>query len=503
MRIKFLSVIVSFFLVSFAVTSCLDTEEIEYSPDATIHAFALDTIHGVNYKFTIDQLGPDGVGLIYNQDSLPVGSDTIIDRILIKTLTTTSGIITAKNAEGQDTLFNYSDSIDFRGTMQKPMRIKVWAADMQYTKEYTISVRVHQQDPDSMNWTKMTDNFANYSGYQKSVTLNEDLLIYTSNTTAYKSSGDVISKGRSWTPVSITGLPDNIKLSSIISFGGKLYATNGESAYVSSDGALWNVATDLNKNGKVEMLIAPFPKNEGNLLGISGIAGIINNGESAYVSSDGALWNVATDLNKNGKVEMLIAPFPKNEGNLLGISGIAGIINNGDQSTFAITNPEATAWNIGSETVGADFPLENLSATSYLTATGIQTIAVMGNNRNANDTTSIAWTSQDGLLWIPLKTSSSTAYCPKLDNPSFFYYDNAFLAFGGNFETIYTSEAGIAWYKANKKIFLPAEFKDRENNYSTVVDKNNFIWVIWSNGGANEVWRGRINKFGFKRQNNN
>ena len=58
MRIKFLSVIVSFFLVSFAVTSCLDTEEIEYSPDATIHAFALDTIHGVNYKFTIDQLGP-------------------------------------------------------------------------------------------------------------------------------------------------------------------------------------------------------------------------------------------------------------------------------------------------------------------------------------------------------------------------------------------------------------------------------------------------------------
>lgn len=67
MRIKFLSVIVSFFLVSFAVTSCLDTEEIEYSPDATIHAFALDTIHGVNYKFTIDQLGPDGVGLIYNR----------------------------------------------------------------------------------------------------------------------------------------------------------------------------------------------------------------------------------------------------------------------------------------------------------------------------------------------------------------------------------------------------------------------------------------------------
>ena len=340
MRIKFLSVIVSFFLVSFAVTSCLDTEEIEYSPDATIHAFALDTVHGVNYKFTIDQFGPDGVGLIYNQDSLPVGSDTIIDRILIKTLTTASGIITAKNAEGQDTLFNYSDSIDFRGTMEKPMRIKVWAADMQYTKEYTISVRVHRQDPDSMNWTKMTDNFANYSGYQKSVILGEDILVYTANTTAYKSSGDVINKGRSWAQVSVTGLPENIKLSSLIAFGEKLYATNGE---------------------------------------------------KVYVSSDGASWSLATDLNKNGKVEMLIAPFPKNEGNLLDISGIAGIINNGSQSTFAISNSEATTWNISSEEVGSDFPLDNLSATSYLNATGIQTIAVMGNNRNASDTTSVAW----------------------------------------------------------------------------------------------------------------
>lgn len=450
MRIKFLSVIVSFFLVSFAVTSCLDTEEIEYSPDATIHAFALDTVHGVNYKFTIDQFGPDGVGLIYNQDSLPVGSDTIIDRILIKTLTTASGIITAKNAEGQDTLFNYSDSIDFRGTMEKPMRIKVWAADMQYTKEYTISVRVHRQDPDSMNWTKMTDNFANYSGYQKSVILGEDILVYTANTTAYKSSGDVINKGRSWAQVSVTGLPENIKLSSLIAFGEKLYATNGE---------------------------------------------------KVYVSSDGASWSLATNLNKNGKVEMLIAPFPKNEGNLLDISGIAGIINNGSQSTFAISNSEATTWNISSEEVGSDFPLDNLSATSYLNATGIQTIAVMGNNRNASDTTSVAWSSQDGLLWIPLKTSSTTAYCPKLDKPSFFYYGNTFWAFGGKFETIYTSEAGLAWYKADKKIFLPAEFKDRGNNYSTVVDKDNFIWVIWSNGDANEVWRGRLNKFGFARQN--
>ena len=44
MKIKFLSFIASFFMVSFVITSCLDDDNnIEYSPDATIHAFALDT----------------------------------------------------------------------------------------------------------------------------------------------------------------------------------------------------------------------------------------------------------------------------------------------------------------------------------------------------------------------------------------------------------------------------------------------------------------------------
>ena len=51
MRIKFLSFIASFFMVSFVITSCLDDDNnIEYSPDATIHAFALDTAGLGSYK---------------------------------------------------------------------------------------------------------------------------------------------------------------------------------------------------------------------------------------------------------------------------------------------------------------------------------------------------------------------------------------------------------------------------------------------------------------------
>ena len=117
MRIKFLSFIASFFMVSFVITSCLDDDNnIEYSPDATIHAFELDTTGLGKYKFTIDQLKSE----IYNEDSLPVHADTIIDKILITKLTTASGVVTMKDQSGKDSIINIADSIDLR----KPIKLK-------------------------------------------------------------------------------------------------------------------------------------------------------------------------------------------------------------------------------------------------------------------------------------------------------------------------------------------------------------------------------------------
>ena len=83
MRIKLLAAIASFLVASISMSSCLGGDDtIEYSPNAIVMAFELDTIHGVSYVFTIDQLN----GHIYNQDSVPVVPDTIIDKILINIL---------------------------------------------------------------------------------------------------------------------------------------------------------------------------------------------------------------------------------------------------------------------------------------------------------------------------------------------------------------------------------------------------------------------------------
>ena len=77
-----------------------------------------------HYKFTIDQLNR----LIYNRDSLPVGSDTIIDRILIDTMTVTGWITSGSPT---DTVFVMSDSVDLRPAMNNDagMLFKAHAAD--------------------------------------------------------------------------------------------------------------------------------------------------------------------------------------------------------------------------------------------------------------------------------------------------------------------------------------------------------------------------------------
>jgi hypothetical protein len=77
------------------------------------------------------------------------------------------------------------------------------------------------------------------------------------------------------------------------------------------------------------------------------------------------------------------------------------------------------------------------------------------------------------------------------------YYGEAFYIMGGEFNAIYKSLAGIAWYETKTKFLLPKAMKGN-NAYSMAIDKNNYIWIII--GQQNSVWRGRLNRLGFKNQ---
>ena len=80
---------------------------------------------------------------------------------------------------------------------------------------------------------------------------------------------------------------------------------------------------------------------------------------------------------------------------------------------------------------------------------------------------------------------------------------NLFLIDSNPFnEFIASKDNGITWENATEKMAFPVEFKDlyeqANGNYSCIVDDKQYIWMMWSQTG--EVWRGRINKFGFKKQ---
>ena len=454
MRIKFLSVIVSFLIVSFALSSCLDSDDnYEFSSDATIHAFGIDTIHGKHYKFTIDQLNR----LIYNRDSLPVGSDTIIDRILIDTMTVTGWITSGSPT---DTVFVMSDSVDLRPAMNNDagMLFKAHAADGVTVREYKLKVNVHLQDPDSLVWTDMQKRGNIFSntinlGQQKAVVLGDELFVYTSNSTAYKTS--TAPDKYNWSKVNVSNLPSDVKLTSAVEYNNALYmVTESKRVFSSTNGGAWTEVTTLGDN--VIVLINGFSDR------LSGIVEI--NGKQYFnICKDGKNWEA-----------------------------------------------ENTADNLILEEVPAGFPTENISTTQTNTGNGVEKVVLAGMPL-ANEKETTPWFSLDGKGWASLANTMYDTYCPGMVNPAIMYYGDMFYCFGGELDAIYNSITGIAWSKTETKFLLPQEFKGK-GAYSIIVeptkdktvapaDKRDFIWVIFGgNGTKNEVWRGRLNRLGFEIQ---
>lgn len=445
MRRKFLSIIVGFLALSIAISSCLDSDDSVYelSSDATVRAFGIDTIHGKYYKFTIDQLRK----IIYNKDSLPVGSDTVIDKILIDTFSVGGYITTGL----MDTLFVMTDSVDLRPAMNPDsetggMKFKIHAADGVTTCEYTLQVRVHLQDPDSLVWKNMAEVAPVFSeavniGRQKAIILNEggkeQLLVYTSPASAYKTStADYV-----WNGFAVTGLPQDVRLASATNFLGTLYMlTESGDVYASVDGAAWSKEEGL--SGGVTSLVACFPEND-----MSGVA-----------------------------------------------ASLAGVLD-ADGRHFCTTTDGKT-WNIHGA-VPENFPDGDFCYTLQNGANGVDKVYAVGLSA-AEDTKTLPWFSLDGKEWISLDTQD--AACPYLSNPSILWYGDNFYCWGGSLEAIYSSLTGIAWYETESKFMLPEGFKDK-GAYSMDIDSNRFIWMVFGGEGKpNEVWRGRLNKLGFEEQ---
>lgn len=434
MRIKSLLSAILIFFTSFAIISCLGNDDTyEYSSDDTIRAFELDTIYGVKYAFTIDQIN----NRIFNVDSVPFTADTIIDKILITTLSASGYVFSG------DTLLITTDSLDLTKTMEEPLELKVYAPDGINFRDYKVEVRIHKQDPDTLIWKKMNDSFSAGSvrGEQKAVILGEKILVFSSNTEVYTAS---LNNGTVWNKEgNIIGLPGNINLSSILEFKGNLYAVTTDGKIFSSD-------------------------------------------------TTGTTWQEDTRLSGKG-IETLIVGFP---------DAIAGIKKEEGVLSFCVTNGDLSDWKTGKE-VPENFPSKSISSTIYKTNTGVWKALITGETPGMETDRTTPWFSMEGTSWAdlqaPAATSDTVFHAPYMKQPSIIRYNDLFYTFGGDFSSFHASVEGIVWGEIKKKVLFPAEFKGR-TNYSMVVDKDGFIWMIWSRGVScnDEVWRGRINRLGFE-----
>ncbi len=444
MRTKFLSVIASFLFLSLAFSACLDSEDnYEFSSDASVYAFGIDTIHGKYYKFSIDQVNR----LIFNQDSLPLGADTLLDSIVVDTFTV-SGTVTS----GQlDTVFSIDEPVDLRGAINNDegLSFKIYALDGLSTRIYKLLIRVHKQDPDSLTWNEMTASVGNLLpatpllDKQKSVMLGNDLLLYTYPNgvlSVLKTSTENPDQYQ-WSALTVTGLPKYVDMSTVVNCADQLYVTT-----------------------------------------LSG---------DVYSSADGVTWNKQEGL--SGGVVTLLAAFPET---LVGIKQIKGV-NYYCTANVTASSSEVT-WTQG-DAVADGFPTKKIYSTVFTTDNGVEKAVLVGMSSTENDYTT-PWFSMDGLNWGSLATSSDFK-CTIKKNPTIIHYADMFYALGDDLQTFYSSEVGIAWQPVENKFMLPSEVKGKKH-YSITIDKHNFIWLIIGGEaeGENRVWRGRLNRLGFEIQ---
>lgn len=438
--------------LSLSMASCLgDPVEYEYSSDATVQAFELDKVLGKNYKFDIDH----GAGKIYNVDSLPVQSDTIIDRIRITKLTVLGGY-SMKSAAGEDSLFNIADSLDLRGTMEilpdgtpgKPFVFKVWAPDGIHTKEYSLSVRVHQQHGDSLQWgaTPVATDYTSMSGYQKAVLLNNQILVYYIGQNSKVLTG-AVDAPTTWKEQVVTGLPAEFDYSSVLNYGGKLFAsTSAGEVYESQDGLQWQKNEPLSSLQVSRLLVA-------------------------------------------------FSEMPAGAG--AKAKGISAVVNQEGTSKFAFA-VDGSVWTVGN-VVPENFPQEHISSAVYKNNLGVHTAIAVGDKPadqiTAADTSTVVWSTTDGMGWYPLRTES-VYDCPRVRNPFVMYYNKEFYLFGSDFATIYHSKDGLVWKSMESRFMFPESIRNRESAYSAVIDEQGFIWLLHESPA--EIWRGRLNVLGFK-----
>ena len=396
-----------------------------------------------NFTFTIDQVAR----MIYLRDSLPYGSR--VDKMPI-TITSAGayGVRFEDDGNGgeREVVWSSTDSLD----LTKPVRIKVYASDEVSARVYTIKVSVHQVEPDSLVWHKVSDSFSSgaVTGSTRTLVLGDELVTLAATdggVAVYKNSWR--NPSASWTETLLGADMADAVVGSAQVFGGQIL--------------------------------------------------VVNSAGRVMASVDGISWS---ETAVGGTVEALVGAVTVD-----GVDNLVAIVDDGGTRQFRLTG-DGQSWTDDAGAVPEAFPVGNFTGFELPLATNSSQhrLCVMGTedpDAALNDTTSFAWYTLDGLRWTEME-GASTLRLPKLTLPTLLHYAGETWAFGtgdGDKLWLFTSEDyGLVWREKTRDARLDYSFEGR-TAYSAAVDGDGWLWMVFSSedGRNDEVWRGRVNRLGF------
>ena len=168
------------------------------------------------------------------------------------------------------------------------------------------------------------------------------------------------------------------------------------------------------------------------------------------------------------------------------------------------TSPDGAAWTKVAADTPAMLPKESLASVRVPSVVDdtYESLLLVGKNGDAP----VVWkrdidcTGEETFPWVYYPVTEENIYgCPLLSSPSLLRYDGASvltgLAADGAFAPLYVS-------RDNGRTWKTGEFKTPGISGATSIaaasDEQNYIWVVCA--GAGEVWRGRVNRLGWKNE---
>ncbi len=392
---------------------------------------------GVKYQFNIDQER----GLVYNSDSLPVGTD--ITRVVTDIKCDGIAYIYADSIENYR-IFSNSDSIDYT----KPARILIISTDNSYSREYTVQVNVHTVDPDMLNWVKSSAIPVAAPAEMRVFEKDGHLALFSvaENGTVSLSTA-VLPSASEWTTSQADNFPANANMNSMNLFGGNYYVVADGKLYTSTDALVWN-ETSAGRN-----FITLFAASDEDNVMWAAV-----NDSLAYMTDAASGFTM---------VEPLPADFP--------IYGLSSSVN----------------------------PLRtNMKINRYLLVGRSSEAAYAQPVVWSKLTAERSWTHYRPSSYNDKLCPSLNPLIVLPYNAQLYAFGGKGVVNGEEIESlsaIYVSrDNGLTWsptlVNAPK---LPAEVASTEASFTAMVDNNENIWLVIG-GESGAVWRGRMNKFDLK-----